>query len=88
MCVCVCVCVCESSHERFFENLVHSLVVLENGNMFLQIMFFGALLSAILSTTSGAILAPATVIGENLIKPYFKKINSLKLRFGHEGDIL
>jgi SSS family transporter len=33
-----------------------------------QILFFGALTSAILSTASGAMLAPATVIGENLIK--------------------
>jgi Na+/proline symporter len=47
------------------------LIVLQHGSMALQIMFFGALLSAILSTTSGAMLAPATVIGENLIKPYF-----------------
>ena len=53
--------------------MVIPLMVLQHGNMFLQIMFFGALLSAILSTTSGAILAPATVIGENLIKPLFQR---------------
>lgn len=35
-----------------------------------QVLFFGALTSAILSTASGAMLAPATVIGENLIKPF------------------
>ena len=35
-----------------------------------QILFYGAMISAILSTSSGAMLAPATVIGENLIKPY------------------
>ncbi len=35
-----------------------------------QVLFFGALASAILSTASGAMLAPATVIGENLIKPF------------------
>jgi SSS family transporter len=38
----------------------------------IQIIFFGALLSAILSTASGAILAPATVVGENLIQPLYK----------------
>ena len=48
-------------------------MVLQHGSLFLQIMFFGALLSAIMSTTSGAILAPATVLGENLIKPYYKE---------------
>lgn len=31
-----------------------------------QVMFFGALISAILSTASGAILAPATILSENL----------------------
>lgn len=48
-------------------------IVLTHGNLLLQILFFGALISAILSTTSGAILAPATVLGENLIKPFLRK---------------
>lgn len=48
-------------------------MVLAHGSLALQILFFGALLSAILSTTSGAMLAPATVLGENLIKPFIKK---------------
>jgi Na+/proline symporter len=39
-----------------------------------QIIFYGSLISAILSTCSGAMLAPASVIGENLIKPYAFKI--------------
>ena len=47
-------------------------MVLMHGGMWLQILFFGALLSAILSTTSGAILAPATVLGENLVRPFLK----------------
>jgi Na+/proline symporter len=38
----------------------------------IQILFLGALLSALLSTTSGAILAPASVLGENLLKPMMK----------------
>jgi SSS family transporter len=35
----------------------------------IQILFFGSLLSAIMSTTSSAILAPAAIFSENLIKP-------------------
>jgi SSS family transporter len=54
-------------------------MVLEHGSMLLQILFFGALLSAILSTTSGAILAPATVIGENIIRPRFKNMSDAQL---------
>ncbi len=64
-------------------------MVLQHGSSFLQILFFGALLSAILSTTSGAILAPATVIGENLVRPYFKNLTDAQLlqimRFGVVG---
>ena len=59
--------------------LVIPTMVLEHSGTFLQILFFGALLSAILSTTSGAILAPATVIGENLVKPYFKNLSDQQL---------
>ncbi|MBO9150707.1 sodium:solute symporter family protein [Chitinophaga sp. GCM10012297] len=49
-------------------------MVLRHGNLFIQVLFFGALLSAVMSTTSGAILAPATVLGENIIRPFFKNI--------------
>jgi len=35
----------------------------------MQILFFGSLLSAIMSTTSSAILAPASIFSENLVKP-------------------
>ena len=54
-------------------------MVLQHGSLFLQIMFFGALLSAILSTASGAILAPATVVGENIIKPHFSDMTDAQL---------
>lgn len=59
--------------------LVIPRMVLQHGSMLLQILFFGALLSAILSTTSGAILAPATVIGENIIRPAFRQLNDAQL---------
>ncbi len=44
-----------------------------------QILFYGAMISAILSTSSGAMLAPATVIAENLIKPNVPSISDKKL---------
>lgn len=55
--------------EKILPNMV-----LQHGSLFVQVLFFGALLSAIMSTTSGAILAPATVLGENIIRPFFKNI--------------
>lgn len=54
-------------------------LVLQHSGLGLQILFFGALLSAILSTCSGAMLAPATVIGENLVKPLFKDVTDAQL---------
>ncbi len=55
-------------------------LVLNHSGLGMQILFFGALLSAILSTCSGAILAPATVVGENLLRPlYGKKISDKHL---------
>lgn len=55
-------------------------LVLHHSGLGMQVLFFGALLSAILSTCSGAILAPATVVGENLLKPlYGEKISDKRL---------
>lgn len=54
-------------------------MVLTHGNLGMQILFFGALLSAILSTCSGAMLAPATVVGENLVRPLFKDVTDAQL---------
>lgn len=39
----------------------------------MQILFFGSLLSAIMSTTSSAILALASILSENFIKPIVKR---------------
>jgi solute:Na+ symporter, SSS family len=44
-------------------------MVLAHTSMPIQILFFGSLLSAIMSTTSSAILAPASIFSENLVKP-------------------
>lgn len=54
-------------------------MVLLHSSTFMQILFFGALLSAILSTTSGAVLAPATIIGENLIRPHLPHLSDQRL---------
>jgi SSS family solute:Na+ symporter len=54
-------------------------MVLQHSSLGMQILFFGALLSAILSTCSGAMLAPATVVGENLVKPLFKDVTDAQL---------
>ncbi len=44
-------------------------MVLQHTTLPVQILFFGSLLSAIMSTTSSVILAPAAIVSENLVKP-------------------
>src|SRR3989338_7981284 len=45
-------------------------LILNHTPMWAQIMFFGALLSAILSTASGALLAPTALFTENVLRPF------------------
>ena len=40
-----------------------------------QILFFGALLSAILSTASGALLAPSALFTENVLRPFVPRMS-------------
>lgn len=47
-------------------------LVLQTGSIWVQVLFLGALLSAILSTASGSILAPATVLAENIFYPFIQ----------------
>ena len=50
-----------------FQEILPTLI-LERTPLFAQVMFFGALLSAILSTASGALLAPTALFTENVLK--------------------
>lgn len=61
--------------ELYLENkqMLLPSMVLQHGGLPVQIVFFGALISAIMSTTSSGLLAPAAIISENLIRPYFGK---------------
>jgi SSS family transporter len=49
--------------------LVLPRMVLNHTGIGIQILFFGSLLSAIMSTTSSTILAPAAILSENIIRP-------------------
>jgi SSS family transporter len=56
----------DAEGNRFQEIL--PTLILERTPLFAQVMFFGALLSAILSTASGALLAPTALFTENVLK--------------------
>jgi Na+/proline symporter len=49
--------------------------ILGHTPLWIQVLFFGALLSAILSTASGAILAPTSLCTENIVKPLYPRMN-------------
>lgn len=47
-------------------------LILERTPLWAQVLFFGALLSAILSTASGALIAPTALATENIVRPFFR----------------
>lgn len=49
-------------------------LVLNKMPLWAQVMFFGALLSAILSTASGALLAPTSLFTENVLRPFVPRM--------------
>jgi SSS family solute:Na+ symporter len=48
------------------------MLILERTPLLVQALFFGALVSAILSTAAGALLAPAVVVAESVLKPWIR----------------
>jgi solute:Na+ symporter, SSS family len=50
-------------------------LILNKTPLWAQVLFFGALLSAILSTASGAIIAPTSLFTENVIRPFVRNMS-------------
>lgn len=54
-------------------------LILYHTPLFVQVMFFWALLSAIMSTASWTLLAPSALLAQNILKPYFENFSDKKL---------
>lgn len=54
-------------------------MILTHTPVWVQVMFFGALLSAIMSTASGTLLAPSVVFAENILKGMLPHMTDKKL---------
>ncbi|MBC5994320.1 sodium:solute symporter family protein [Pontibacter cellulosilyticus] len=54
-------------------------LILRSDSFAIKALFFGALISAIISTASGGILAPASILSENLIKPLLRFTDDKKM---------
>lgn len=50
-------------------------LVMQHMPLIMQVLFFGALMSAIMSTASGTLLAPSTLFAENMLKPLMPSIS-------------
>jgi Na+/proline symporter len=61
----------EKDSQLILPNLILSPIV----PVFAQIMFFGALLSAIKSCASATLLAPSVSFSENILKPFLPRIS-------------
>ncbi len=64
----------QSDDERQVQRILPNLI-LDKTPFWAQVLFLGALVSAILSTASGTLLAPASLFVENVMRPFFPKLN-------------
>lgn len=63
-------------------------MILTHTPVWVQVMFFGALLSAIMSTASGTLLAPSVVFAENILKGVLPPMSDQKLLHIIRGTVV
>ncbi|MEB2317070.1 MAG: sodium:solute symporter family protein [Pseudomonadota bacterium] len=63
-----------SEDERDIQRILPQLI-LDRTPLWGQVLFFGALVSAILSTAAGALLAPTALFTENVLRPFMPQIS-------------
>ena len=64
--------------DKDYQMILPNLV-LQHAPLFAQVMFFGALLSAIKSCASATLLAPSVTFTENILKPMLPKMSDDRL---------
>ncbi len=57
------------------SQLVLPTLIVQHTPMVAQVIFFGALLSAVMSCSSATLLAPSVTLSENVLKPLFHNVN-------------
>ncbi|HZM34603.1 MAG TPA: sodium:solute symporter family protein [Burkholderiales bacterium] len=65
--------------EENESQLILPNLILGHTPLFAQVMFFGALLSAIMSSASGALLAPSSLFTENVLRPFVRHMGEREL---------
>jgi Na+/proline symporter len=68
-----------NSDDKKASQQILPQLILTHAPFFAQVMFFGALLSAIKSCASATLLAPSVTFAENILKPAFKNVTDKSL---------
>ncbi len=68
----------QSEDSREVQKVLPALV-LNKTPIWCQVLFFGAVLSAILSTASGTLLAPSSILVENVLQPLTKHFDDKRM---------
>ena len=68
-----------ASDDKKASQQILPQLILTHAPFFAQVMFFGALLSAIKSCASATLLAPSVTFAENILKPAFKNVTDANL---------
>ncbi|WP_281985690.1 sodium:solute symporter family protein [Azonexus hydrophilus] len=77
--------------ERFMaedSQLILPQLIVNYMPMAAQIIFFGALLSVIMSTASGTLLAPAVTFSENILRGYIRDMSDRQLLLATRGAVV
>jgi SSS family solute:Na+ symporter len=61
------------------SQLVLPTLILQHTPIIAQVVFFGAVLSAVMSCSSATLLAPSVALSENVIRPAFDRLNDSEL---------
>jgi SSS family transporter len=77
----------QAEDAREVQKILPALV-LHDTPIWCQVLFFGAVLSAILSTASGTLLAPASLLTENVLQPVLKHFSDHALLWTIRGVLV
>lgn len=70
------------------SQMILPTLILNHMPVFAQVMFFGALLSAIMSTASGTLLAPSVTFTENILKGFMHRMDDRHLLWLMRGVVV
>lgn len=70
------------------SQLILPTLVMHHMPFVMQVVFFGALLSVIMSTASGTLLAPSVTFTENILKNFIPRINDRQLLWTTRATVL